>query len=160
MALAAVILLSAAPLHPAAAKGKAVPSFFNSKETRSKNLKPFKKWTSAIKRYNKEDKVKDGKCDAKKMNKCHYAKWMKFLAKIKDKKRLTPGQGGQQVHEPGQVHHRQEQLGQEGLLGINRPVHGPLRRLRGLCHCQVPVPEKARFHQPNRCAWWRSKTST
>ena len=89
MALAAVILLSAAPLHPAAAKGKAVPSFFNSKETRSKNLKPFKKWTSAIKRYNKEDKVKDGKCDAKKMNKCHYAKWMKFLAKIKDKKRLT-----------------------------------------------------------------------
>jgi predicted transglutaminase-like cysteine proteinase len=23
------------------------------------------------------------------MNKCHYAKWMKFLAKIKDKRRLT-----------------------------------------------------------------------
>ena len=88
-ALAAVVLLSAAPVHPAAAaKGKAQPSFFNSKETRSKNLKPFKKWTAAIKRFSKEDKIKDGKCDAKKMNKCHYAKWMKFLGKIKDKEPL------------------------------------------------------------------------
>ena len=88
-ALAAVVLLSAAPVHMAtAAKGKAQPSFFSSKETKSKNLKPFKKWTAAIKRFSKEDKIKDGKCDVKKMNKCHYAKWMKFLAKIKDKKPL------------------------------------------------------------------------
>ena len=79
MALAAVALLSTAPLHPAAAaKAKAAPSFFNSKETKSKNLKPFKKWTAAIKRFDKEDKIKDGKCDAKKMNKCNYARWMKL----------------------------------------------------------------------------------
>ena len=91
MALAAAVLLSAAPPRPAAAaaKGEAAPSFFNSQETKSDNLKPFKKWTAAIERFSKEDKVKDGKCDAKKMNKCHYASWMKFLAKIKDKDRLV-----------------------------------------------------------------------
>jgi hypothetical protein len=32
MAFAAIILLSAAPLHPAADKGKAVPSFFNARK--------------------------------------------------------------------------------------------------------------------------------
>ena len=74
----------------AAAKKQAVPSFFGSKETRSSNLKPFKKWKSAIKRYSRE-KAKAGKkkCKSKKFNKCHYDDWQKFLDKIKDKDRKT-----------------------------------------------------------------------
>jgi len=62
-------------------------SFFNSKETRSTNLKPFKKWNQALARYSKEKaSQKAGSCKATKMNKCHYAQWMKYLAKMKAKK--------------------------------------------------------------------------
>ena len=59
-------------------------SFFNSKETRSTNLKPFKKWTQALARYSKERAAsKGGSCKATKMNKCHYALWIKYLTKLK-----------------------------------------------------------------------------
>ncbi len=74
----------------AAAKKQAVPSFFGSKETRSSNLKPFKKWKSAIKRYSREKaKAEKKKCKSKKFNKCHYDDWQKFLDKIRDKDRKT-----------------------------------------------------------------------
>jgi predicted transglutaminase-like cysteine proteinase len=71
------------------AKKKASPSFFNSKEVKSSNLKPFKKWTGAIKRYAKEKKKVKGSCKSKKFNKCHYANWQKFLKKTKGKDPLT-----------------------------------------------------------------------
>jgi len=75
-----------------AAKNKAVASFFSSKEVRSKNMKPFKKWTAAVKRYSAEKgkaKKSTGTCESKKFNKCHYEKWIKFLVGIKKKDKLT-----------------------------------------------------------------------
>ena len=75
--------------HVDAAK-KTVPSFFNSKEIRSKNLKPFKKWTNALKRYSKEKaSLKGGNCSAGKFNACHYKKRKRFLKKIRKKDKLT-----------------------------------------------------------------------
>ena len=75
--------------HVDAAK-KSVPSFFNSKEIRSKNLKPFKKWTNALKRYSKEKaSLKGGNCSAGQFNTCHYKKWIKFLKKIIKKDKFT-----------------------------------------------------------------------
>ena len=77
---------------PAAAakkKRKATPSFFKSKEVRSKNLKPFKKWNAALARYSKKTAKKTkGKCTSKKFNICHYNDWMKYLDSIKGKKKL------------------------------------------------------------------------
>lgn len=69
---------------------EARPSFFNSKETESTNLKPFKKWNEALLRFSKE-KASQGKgdCNATKMNQCHYENWMKYLAKQKGKDKLT-----------------------------------------------------------------------
>ena len=75
--------------HVDAAK-KAVPSFFNSKEIQSKNLKPFKKWTDALKRYSKEKaSLKGGSCSVGEFNSCHYKKWIKFLKKLRKKDKLT-----------------------------------------------------------------------
>ena len=68
---------------------KADPSFFRSKEIRSSNLKPFKKWTGALGRYVKERAKQKGSCKATKLNKCHYAAWVKFLTSIKGKDKLT-----------------------------------------------------------------------
>ena len=67
---------------------KANPSFFRSKEIRSSNLKPFKKWTGALGRYVKERAKQKGSCKATKLNKCHYASWVKFLTSIKSKDKL------------------------------------------------------------------------
>jgi predicted transglutaminase-like cysteine proteinase len=68
---------------------KASPSFFRSKEIRSSNLKPFKKWTGALGRYVKERSKIKGDCKATKLNKCHYAAWVKFLTSIKKKDPVT-----------------------------------------------------------------------
>jgi len=74
------------PAHAAAAK----PSFFNSKETASKNLKPFKKWTQALARFSKEKAEQEkGDCKSTKLNKCHYDNWMKYLKKQKGKDKRT-----------------------------------------------------------------------
>ena len=91
MALVAAFALAAADPALAAKKKKqpAVPSFFKSKETKSTNLKPFKKWTSAMDRYTKESaKDERGGCNAKKFNKCHFEEWMKFLDSVKSKDKL------------------------------------------------------------------------
>lgn len=75
------------PLGDAFGAGAAKASFFNSKETRSTNLKPFKKWNQALARFSKEQAAqKQGNCKATKMNKCHYAMWIKYLTKLKAKK--------------------------------------------------------------------------
>ena len=68
---------------PVDASASAQPSFFNSTEVRSDNLKPFKKWLSAIDKFNKETaEAKTSKCTAKEMNACHYEAWTKFLLGI------------------------------------------------------------------------------
>ena len=66
------------------------PSFFNSTETISTNLKPFNKWTDAVARFSKEqaEKIK-GDCKSTKLNKCHYKEWMEFLESLKDKDEMT-----------------------------------------------------------------------
>jgi len=69
---------------------KAAQSFFKSKEIRSSNLKPFKKWTGALVRYSKEVALhKSGSCKSKEFNACHYKIWMKFLVSTKDKDKLS-----------------------------------------------------------------------
>ncbi|MBL6933089.1 MAG: transglutaminase-like cysteine peptidase [Rhodospirillales bacterium] len=69
---------------------EATASFFNSKETASTNLKPFKKWNEALDRFSKE-KAENGKGDCKSttLNKCHYDNWMKYLTKQKGKDKMT-----------------------------------------------------------------------
>ncbi len=89
--LAAFPLLSADAVMAAKKAAKAAsPSFFSSEEVESNNLKPFKKWTSALARYSKEAaEKKKGDCKASKLNKCHFEQWMKFLAGIKGKDPMT-----------------------------------------------------------------------
>lgn len=77
------------PLTSADAGKKLSPSFFNSKETKSTNLRPFKKWLAALKRYTKERAKVDGSCEATKLNKCHYNKWMAFLDSLRGKDKAT-----------------------------------------------------------------------
>ena len=72
-------------------KRKPSPSFFNSVEVRSSNLKAFKKWRAALSRYYKERKNGVGKfrCDSSRLNICDYGDWEKFLATLKGKGRYA-----------------------------------------------------------------------
>ncbi len=84
--LLAVALISTAGSSEAFAAKNAVASFFNSKETRSSNLKPFKKWTNALKKFSKEKAAQaKGNCKSTKFNKCYYDSWMRFLKKLRNK---------------------------------------------------------------------------
>lgn len=87
VALATAVVLGALRPSPAAAV-TAEPSFFNTKEIKSTNMKPFKKWTAAVARY-QEEKAKAGKiagdCKAQVFNRCHYERWLKFLISLKGK---------------------------------------------------------------------------
>lgn len=66
------------------------PNLFSTKEVRSKNFKPFKKWTEALSRYTQESAtLKDGHCSDKFFNKCHFGKWQKFLKTLEGKDRRT-----------------------------------------------------------------------
>ena len=81
----ALIISSASPVMAAAQ-----PSFFNSNEEANTDFSPFKKWTSALEKYSKEQAAKkNGPCDGKELNSCTYGKWMSFLAGIKDKDPAT-----------------------------------------------------------------------
>ena len=80
LGLTAALLLALPAGSAVAAKKTAKPSFFNTVEVQSTNLKPFKKWTSALGRYSKEvAKRKGAACKSTKFNKCHYDQWMDFL---------------------------------------------------------------------------------
>lgn len=69
---------------------EAAPSFFNSVEIKSGNLEPFKKWTSALERHSMEAaKEKEGTCNDKTANKCHYSQWIKFIESIRGKDQMT-----------------------------------------------------------------------
>ncbi len=86
--LAVALLVLAMIPETAHAIGK--PSFFNSTEVRSTNLKPFKKWDTAIARYRGEvARARKEMCTSKTLNKCNYDKWTKFLADLKGKDRVT-----------------------------------------------------------------------
>lgn len=90
----AVVLLAALVLPMATANdayaAKSYRSFFSSVETRSKNLKPFKKWLSALSRYSKEVKGKKKlTCTSKRLNICDFGDWKKFLISIKKYDKFT-----------------------------------------------------------------------
>ena len=76
---------------PAEAAKKSYPSYFNSVEIRSSNLKPFKKWRAALKRYSLEQKRpgKKASCDSKRLNICNYGDWEGFLQALRGKDKLT-----------------------------------------------------------------------
>ncbi|NQV84686.1 MAG: transglutaminase-like cysteine peptidase [Rhodospirillales bacterium] len=76
---------------PAGAKSKAQPSFFNSVEVRSSNLKPFKKWRAALQRYTleKTKKQKKKSCSSNNLGICDYGEWEKFLKSLQGKDKLT-----------------------------------------------------------------------
>ena len=89
-ALVAAVAVFLLPVDSLEAAKKMAPSFFNSRETQSSNLKPFKKWTGALKRYSAEKALqKKGTCASKSFNKCHFVEWIKFLKKIKTKKKIA-----------------------------------------------------------------------
>ncbi|NQV98793.1 MAG: transglutaminase-like cysteine peptidase [Rhodospirillales bacterium] len=77
-------------VHNADAAPKFTRSFFQSVETRSSNLKPFKKWLSALARYSAEVKGnKKQTCVAKNLNICDFGDWKKFLISIKKYDKFT-----------------------------------------------------------------------
>jgi predicted transglutaminase-like cysteine proteinase len=77
------------PASAAAEKAKASPSFFKTVETQSDNMKPFKKWTTALTRYTKAEAEQKGGCDSKKFNKCHYDEWIAFLDTVRGMDKLA-----------------------------------------------------------------------
>ena len=78
---AGVLLLS--PSGIAASDGPR-PSFFNSVETRSDNLTPFRKWQSALDRYSREQASKEVRnCVSSLFNICHYEELADFLDGIR-----------------------------------------------------------------------------
>ncbi len=89
-ALLLVGILSPVFTEPAYGAAKSYRSFFQSVETRSKNLKPFKKWRAALSRYSKEVKGKSKlKCNSKRLNICSFGDWKKFLISIKKYDKFT-----------------------------------------------------------------------
>ena len=83
-------LATAASGASAAKKAKPEASFFNTVEVQSSNLKPFKKWRSAIGRYFREAKAGGGKklnCTSKRLNICDYGDWASFIKSLKGKGR-------------------------------------------------------------------------
>lgn len=87
-ALALAVLMFASA--PATAAKRTHPSFFNSVEVRSSNLKPFKKWRAALKRYAREKNSKKNlSCASKRLDICGYGEWQKFLDGLKGKSKLS-----------------------------------------------------------------------
>ncbi|WES31016.1 transglutaminase-like cysteine peptidase [Varunaivibrio sulfuroxidans] len=66
------------------------PSFFGTREVKSTNLKPFKKWNGALARFSREMAIKKKTpCGATELNKCNYLKWMAFLKDLRGKPPLA-----------------------------------------------------------------------
>lgn len=62
------------------------PSFFNTVEVKSNNMAPFKKWRSALARYNEEAKTNPHPgCPGNQMQICTYDDWTNFLKSLQDK---------------------------------------------------------------------------
>ena len=57
---------------------------------RSSNLKPFKKWRAALRRYSLEKKKgMKSSCTSKRLNICNYGDWQNFIDSLKGKDKLT-----------------------------------------------------------------------
>ena len=66
------------------------PSFFNSVEIRSNDLRPFRKWRGALLRYSKERaRERAGNCKSTLFNVCHYEELESFLDGIRSDGRWT-----------------------------------------------------------------------
>lgn len=88
-ALAAAVLV-AGTAGAAVAAGQPTPSFFNTVEVPNDNLKPFKKWLSALQRYSKENKTHPrASCGHKNLEICSYDDWIAFLKTLVGKDKLT-----------------------------------------------------------------------
>lgn len=84
--MAAATLIGLATTWPAHAEP---PPLFGTKEKFSDNMTLFNQWINASKKSLDEKSKIDGSCEDKKLNKCHYGNWMKFLDSIKDKDKPT-----------------------------------------------------------------------
>lgn len=87
--LGLMLALVAGPGGARAVDAVPAPSFFNTTETRSTDLKAFEKWNGMLARFTKEAAdAQKGTCDAKKFNKCHHDEWTAFLRGLigKDRK--------------------------------------------------------------------------
>ncbi len=72
------------------AKARLEPSFFNTVELESSDLRAFKKWRSAIERYFREAKQGSKRqlnCNTQRLNICDYGDWAKFIQSLKGKGR-------------------------------------------------------------------------
>ena len=94
-AIMVVVGISASPMSDALAQAApagqaAKPSFFNSQEVESTNLKPFTKWTEALEKYSKENALvqKEG-CTSTQFTACHYLQWRKFLGTLVGKDKVA-----------------------------------------------------------------------
>ena len=84
----AALALCAAPGLSAGTDEIFQPSFFHSAEVRSENLKPFKKWRTALERYSRETaEERAGNCQAALFNTCHYEELQRFLDGVRGKDR-------------------------------------------------------------------------
>lgn len=84
-AVSVALFIGMAP-HAAGAGESPQPSFFNSVEVKSNNMAPFKKWRSALARYNEEAKTNPHPaCPGKQMQICTYDDWTNFLKSLQDK---------------------------------------------------------------------------
>ena len=84
----AALALCAAPGISAGTDEVFRPSFFHSAEVRSENLKPFKKWRTALERYSRETaEERAGNCQAALFNTCHYEELQRFLDGVRGKDR-------------------------------------------------------------------------
>ena len=66
------------------AKAPAKVGIFGYLETPRQGLKAFPKWTGALERYFIEKAKTGGNCNSKTFNWCHYDKWNKMLASVKN----------------------------------------------------------------------------
>lgn len=63
--------------------GKPRPSYFNTVEIMSADLRPFTKWRGALARYSKEKmESRQTACPVGRLDLCSYADWMAFLKKL------------------------------------------------------------------------------
>lgn len=85
--VALALWLGLAPTPASAAEGP--PLLFQTEETRSENLAPFKKWVAAVERALAEKAKASGSCADPKLNACHYARWMAFLDGLKGKDKMA-----------------------------------------------------------------------
>lgn len=116
---------------PASALDPPRPSYFNSVEMRSSNLKPFKKWNSALARYGKESAVrKKGKCLSRNLDICDYNDWIGFLETLKSKDKLS------QIRAVNQRFNRAKYITDKSNWGQNDFWNSPAEFMQNFGDCE------------------------